>query len=471
MNQRNSDNTAAASIWEPLVRQRRFIIVFVLSAVVTALALTYVYSEKYESYTTISYRVQEVTRFKSQQNEAMGSPAPQAPFKVIGQTLQEMLEGDAILGEVVSALHLDVKPPPRGGPWYRVAYETVRDTAREYGGYAMMLLKYGRLIDENPTASAINELRSNIKITNRDSYLFRLQVRDKDPERAARIVDHMAQVLASTLLESDRQPGRSRTEQFRSLLDAKSAAIRQQRDEIEALLNKNHVASVPLETKQLAENLATLQLEESRVASEVAAVQTRRASVQSKLQSRQLGLDAPRLPSGSSQYIAPDDFRKLSSQALFDDVELKSLIGKQNSLRTAIDSISARLRKLPEIQNRLDTLSMALTSSEHEFALLNEGYQEAAVRATSSVSEVRVLHPAVIPSGPVTPIKIYHVLLAGVLGALFAVGLVYLLAYLNIRILFESRGPAWRAPLGTAPESPSPESPPSATDKESARNG
>ena len=52
-----------------------------------ALLLTYIYSEKYEAYTAISYRVQEVTRFKLQQNEAMGSPAPQAPFKVIGATL------------------------------------------------------------------------------------------------------------------------------------------------------------------------------------------------------------------------------------------------------------------------------------------------------------------------------------------------------------------------------------------------
>ena len=72
-----------------LKRQKGFIIVFCLSAIITSLALTYVFSEKYKAGTTIFYRDQEVTRLKAQDTEAFGSPLPAPPFKVIGNTLQE----------------------------------------------------------------------------------------------------------------------------------------------------------------------------------------------------------------------------------------------------------------------------------------------------------------------------------------------------------------------------------------------
>lgn len=454
---------------EVLARQRLFIVVFVASAVVTALAQTYVYSEKYESYTAISYRAQEVTRFKALQNEAMGYPVPQAPFKVIGQTLQEVLKSNAVLLDVVKALKLDERRAAYEGPWYRVWYERTKDWIREYGGYAWMLLKFGRIVEEDPTVAAINELRANIKVTNYDSYIFRLAVRDKHPERAAKIADRLGQVLAAWLLEFDRQPGRSRVEQLQTLLEEKKRLLAERRRDIESLLNENRVASVQLETEQLTENLSALRLEESRLASEIARAQARQASVEAKLSVKQRMLGAPEGQGKSAEYIQPEDFRKLSSQRLFDDLELGSLLAKQASLRSSIDAVNARLRKLPEVQARLDALKLSLASIERDFSLLNDSYQEAAVRATSAVSEVRVLHPAVVPTGPVSPIKVFHVLLAGGLGLVFAVGLVYLLEYLDIRILFSARREE-RAPEPALPVlpptagAPGPEGAPGARD-------
>jgi uncharacterized protein involved in exopolysaccharide biosynthesis len=442
----NAPNTSYLSAPYPdylgtLAQQRWFIFVFVLSAAATALAMTYVYSEKYESYTAISYRTQEVTRFKAQQSEAMGSPAPQAPFKVIGQSLQEVLKSDAVLRKVVQTLRLDEKSEPSyEGPWYNVWYQKARDWAREHGGRAWSMLKYGRVLDENPTDAAVKDLRANVKVTNRDSYIFQLQVRDRYPERAAQIADHMAQVLATWLLDLDRQPGHARVDQLRGLLGDKHRQMAQRRREIETLLIENRVASVPLETERLTENLAALQLEALRLESEIARARARHSSVQSKLSVKQRVLGRPGASAEPAEFIQPDDFKKLASQSVFDDVDLKSLLAKQASLHAAIEALGARLRRLPGIQSRLDTLKLSLSSTEREFNLLNDGYQEAALRATSPVSEVRVLHPALVPSVPVAPIKVYHVLLAGGLGLLFAIGLVYFLDFLNIRILFASRG-------------------------------
>ncbi len=428
--------------------QRWFIIVFVVAALTTSLALTYVFAEKYESSTAISYRVQEVTRFRAQQNEAMGSPAPQAPFKVIGATLQEVLVSDAVLRDVVLALHLDQKQPQvRTGPWYKVWYETTKDWVREYGGYAWKLLKYGRLIDDEPVAAAIAELRSNVKVTNRDSYIFNLAVRDRYPDRAARIVDHMSGVLANWLLEFDRQPGRSRADQLRVLLGQKGADLARRRKEIETLLTDNRVSSVQQDGDRLTEHLFSLQLEVSRLTSDIARGKARLGTIDTKLQVKQRMLGAsggagpaPLSPGEVFENIPPDDFKRLASERVFNDLELKSLTAKRDALQGTADQLSARLRKLPAVQNRYDTLKMELAAVEREFTQLNDGYQEAAVRATSPVSEVRVLHPALVPTSPVAPIKVYHVLLALALGLPLAIGFVFLFDFLGFtRLLAPAR--------------------------------
>jgi uncharacterized protein involved in exopolysaccharide biosynthesis len=438
--------------------QRWFIIVFIVTALITSLALTYVFAEKYESSTAISYRVQEVTRFRAQQNEAMGSPAPQAPFKVIGTTLQEVLVSDAVLRDVVLALRLDQKPAQvRTGPWYKVWYETTKDWLREYGGYAWQLLKYGRLIDDEPVASAIAELRSNVKVTNRDSYIFNLAVRDRYPDRAARIVDHMSGVLANWLLEFDRQPGRYRADQLRVLLDQKGTELARRRKEVETLLTDNRVSSVQQDGDRLTEHLFSLQLEVSRLTSDIARSKTRLGTIDTKLlvKQRMLGASssgagtAPAAPGETFENIPPDDFKRLASERVFNDLEVKSLIAKRDALQGTADELSARLRKLPAVQNRYDTLKMELAALEREFTQINDGYQEAAVRATSPVSEVRVLHPALVPTNPVAPIKIYHVLLAVALGLPLAIGFVFLFDFLGFTRLLAPARSAAAAPQGS----------------------
>lgn len=452
---------STADYFAPLARQLGFVAVFTLSAMATALALTYVYSEKYEAYTAISYRVQEVTRFKPQQNEAMGSPAPQAPFKVIGSTLQEVLKSDAILADVVKAFRLDQKEAADySGPWYRGWYRRTKDFVREYGGKAWKILKYGRIVEDDAMQAAVQELRSNIKVVNRDSYIFHLKVRDRDPERAARIANHVSEVLATWLLEYDRQPGRYRAEQLESLIQTKEQELEASRKRVETLLESNKVASVQLETERLTENIASLQLEISRLSSDIARARARQSEMQSKLALKERMLAGDGAP--PREVIQPEDFRKLASQRVFEEVELHSLVAKRDALQSSIDAAKARLRALPGVQNRLDSLKLTLAAKEREFALLRDGYAEAAVRATSPVSEVRVLHSAFASRSPVTPIKIYHAGLAGVLALLLAIGLVYLLDFLGIEWFFAPPRRAAAVPVLSVPADPVPPgSPPS----------
>jgi len=90
--------------------RRHLILTFCLSASLTSLVLTYVFSEKYEAYTTILYRPQEAVSFRPKVQEALGFPPPLVPLETIGNTVEQVAKSDASLAEIVRTLRLRSAP-------------------------------------------------------------------------------------------------------------------------------------------------------------------------------------------------------------------------------------------------------------------------------------------------------------------------------------------------------------------------
>ena len=108
----------------PLREHRAFITVFVVAAVLSALALTYIYAERYRAETTIFFNPSDVTQLNTHSMQAFGSPFPYTEFKAVTQTVVGLVESDALLRRVVTDLHLDVKEPRDvSGTWYRRYYK------------------------------------------------------------------------------------------------------------------------------------------------------------------------------------------------------------------------------------------------------------------------------------------------------------------------------------------------------------
>src|SRR5262245_14328364 len=105
-------------LFRPLRTFRAYIWMFTAASTLGALALTYVYSEKYEVKKAIIFKPFEVTRIQGYETQTFGAPAPAAPYKIIGATLDQLVQSDLVLGDVVKKLRLDV-PEPRvySGPF------------------------------------------------------------------------------------------------------------------------------------------------------------------------------------------------------------------------------------------------------------------------------------------------------------------------------------------------------------------
>ena len=180
-------------MYHQLSEQKVFIIVFCISAILSSLAQTYIFSEKFRTVTTIYYKPQEITRLRAQDTRAFGAPLPTIPFKIINQNLQEIVTSEAILRPVVIELGLDQEEEKiYEGPWYEQLYDKTKDLVKEYAGEAWVFLKHGRQIIDTPTIAAIKELRENLELSNENSYFFNLFIVDKDPQQAARIADAIA---------------------------------------------------------------------------------------------------------------------------------------------------------------------------------------------------------------------------------------------------------------------------------------
>lgn len=417
----------------PLLEQLGFVAVFVLSAVLTAFLLTYVYSERYETFSVLTFRPQEADANRVTPPQAFGSPVPAAPFKVIGQTLQELARSPELLSMVVAEFNLDDKTRVYEGPFWKVWLLQLKDQVREFAGDLLMYLKYGRVIEADPTIEAMKKLAKNVHIRSQDSYVFTVLVRDQFPLRAAAIADRIAEILVDQGRDEERRPGQLRREQLEQQLAEKSRALAEARTELDRVLTGNRLVSIDMETQQLIERRSKLLLEAAQLRAEIKRAEQRLAAVERKqaMKGTVSATGKLTLPA-NAEPIQPEDFQRLSTQKVFGDVELAGMRAELGELDVTIRAISARLDELPGIHRRIDELRLILTTLERDYARLADAHQDALLQATGLTSEISVQTVALVPYEPVSPIKLYHMVLAGMLSLFFSVGLVYVLTYFEV---------------------------------------
>jgi len=427
--------------------RRWFIIVFSGAAAVTALALTYVVSERYEAEAMLFYRPQEVTRFAGKAVQAFGSPVPQAPFKVISRTMEEVLTSEAILRPTVEILSLDHEPKTYEGAWYVAMYRRAKDWAFEVAGKAWSLLKFGRIIEPDPTEKAIARLRSHTRLRNRDSYVFELRVRHKRPELAAAIANEIASRMVDWLNQQDAAPSEQRIERISRLIATKEHEISKLRQAKEEMLERERVASVSLEADRATTRLHDLTQERLRTDAEITKI---RAEIES-VRGRQIEVqDIERISNGRLvDAISPEVAHRIVSNKQLSEIQLNGLIAKRNTLSTQIADLEKHVTLLPTLQSEVDRVTQQLEVASLDLLQLRTDLQEAKLRQSSARGELRLLSEARIPLDPVSPIKIYHTGLALSLALVLSIGLTIAFTLLNIRIFFPSKGPRARNTVAT----------------------
>lgn len=473
-----------------VLRQKYLILTFCVSAALTSLALTYVFSEKYVAYSTILYQPNEAVTFRPKDREALGFPTPLVSLESIGNTLDEFAKSDGAIERVVRALRLDVKRPRPESSWFMTTFHSVKDTVKEYGGKTWQLMRYGRVLEKDPFGQAMADLRKNLTIRRTaKAYTFRLEVVDNDPAMAAVIVDRAAEVLSKFLEDERLRLARETREGLATRLGQNEGEIAALRNQLENFKKDTKVSSLSEELSLKLKTVASFQEEYSRARNDLEALQQKREEQQQQLDQqeqsvkydststqnpvveemqlelakleversgllgkfteqhqevktldarmaqvrRKLGTEAAKVVSSES-VRTNDIYQKLLSDRLATDAEIEAVTARIRAYDSSIGQETGLARALTSNEQRLGNLSLQLAGAERSYVLISEAYEEARIAESRAASEVSILHKAFVPRAPARPIKILHVGVSAGLSLVLAIGLAFLFNFFDTSI-------------------------------------
>ena len=110
---------------------------------------------------------------------------------------------------------------------------------------------------------------------------------------------------------------------------------------------------------------------------------------------------------------------------------LGTLKKQKNTLTGIIKENEAALQGLPEQQRQLERLSRNFMVNEKIYSYLLEKRAETAIIESSTVSEMRVIDPAVVPEGPIKPKRTLMVIVGMLLGFILGIALAFLRNFLD----------------------------------------
>jgi uncharacterized protein involved in exopolysaccharide biosynthesis len=429
-------------VLRPLREHAGFITVFIMSAILSALALTYIYSERYQAAETIFFKPSDVTLVVRHGQEALGSRLPVPTQKNVTQTITQLVTSGVVLGRVVNDLHLDVaKARDVSGPWYRHYYQVVKYQLKDFADAAWKILKYGAIIDD-PVAGAMYKLYKSIKITNDDSYVYTVAVSADSLGSAVEQTHKLVEVVIEQLNRDDRLGFERRTAELIRLRGQKSDEIEQLNAAMQTLLANNRVASIDDELKTLTDRLSKLRQEGTDVRADLDQSEAKVAATAEKLRVAVPATagDGNPVPIAHPSRISPEDYGKLTTKKLDAEVDSRGLRARLGAIDHAYNELVPRIQVLTEVKAQEVLLAVKLASAKQDYAALTDGIEELAIREATGETE---LHVQARPNGsvrPVSPIKIYHVAAAAILATLVAVGLAFVLDFFQIRLFLPPPG-------------------------------
>jgi len=100
------------------------------------------------------------------------------------------------------------------------------------------------------------------------------------------------------------------------------------------------------------------------------------------------------------------------------EIERLGLVSQVNALQQVRDTYQARANQLPQLEQQQTQLQRQLETARSTLQSLTEQLQSTRIEENRQASNVRILEPATVPAGPVSPKIALNLALGGVLGAL-----------------------------------------------------
>jgi len=115
-------------------------------------------------------------------------------------------------------------------------------------------------------------------------------------------------------------------------------------------------------------------------------------------------------------------------------IQRQSLQAKKNALAEVIRQYERQFNQIPQKSIEYARLQRARLSNEKLYLLVEEKFNEAAIKEKSEFGYIDIIDPAIVPLAPVSPKVRLNVLLGAVLGLGLGIGFVFLREYVDVRV-------------------------------------
>ena len=401
-------------IWRILVGHKRVLIWLPIVATCVGLGLAFVLPEQYVSTALVLVRPAEELKFNSNaadDKEILDFPVGRsAPIDAPSKTYMEVIKSPAVAAKIVEALHLDVKVPKEGETPFEVFKGEVKDwmgaTARTLRNY----LRYGRDIPASAFDLAVENVEEKLGVSVRkDTYAFDISFRSSDPKKAAAVANIAAQIFIEHSSEAYRSEAARAREFLEKQVDESRKALDQARAAVLSFKSSGETFDLTSEYKENLQYLEDLQ--------------------------DTLAKDGGKL-AGMKRSFKQDSPEVLAQEA------------ENAALQQQISTLQAQLVAYPEKEARLNAMILTQRLAEESYEFLRRRYEEARVKESAIVTEIRIVSPAEPALYPVNPIKFLYAGLSFAMAMVAAIGWALFAEQLSPRVrTFRDLGDEDGAPL------------------------
>jgi len=461
-----------------------------LSAVVTAIALTYVVSEKFISSTTVLIRPQKSLNIVPKKEEILNFPVSYfTPVETASKTYTEIIKSRNIAERVVRQLGLG-KITEDEGSGLRYLWEKTKNKVKELRSKIWTILKYGRILKEDSFSYAVAQVQGGLTVKpTKETYLFEIEALAKSPLISAEIANAAAQAFVNYLQESGEMENAKAKELSREKINFSMKTLEEARSAVVEFKKKNGIVSLKKETELALELLSGLMNERESINTKIIGAVARKEEIvrqiseqkrfskstskvtdnplirelysqlaknevklaglrkrytpehrsvqelQAEIEEIRIKLkeESPTLNSEETLSVTPV-YQELASELARVDTDLQSLNAERASLDASIMEKKALIEEMPKKEAELAKLELAQQLNEGTHMLLSKEYEELVISATRSRPDIEIIQAAVAPAYPARPIKVYHAVLAGILSLIVGTGIALFMENINITI-------------------------------------
>ncbi len=369
------------TILDVLRRRAWMVVVISLIATISGYGFCFLLDEQFEASTLLLVRPQQSIKLDkgNMSKDFMDYPLSQsAKVETPSKTYIEIIKSRELIERVVRTLALDKSAEDTG----------VVAILRRWLRYLISLVKYGKIIEEDPLARAIRTVEDNLSLkATDDTYIFEVKYKSKDPQTAANVSNTVAELFIELMDEARQSEVRHVREQLQAQLKISHDKLDAARQLLEDYKKKHSIFLYETEYSSKLKVIADLEVE-----------------------------------------LAKSEATLDSSQNTLSRV---SWAARRARLMSILKERKAELVSLPRIEHELKQLEANVTATEAAYDIVDKGLKEADIKFSYATPEVWLVShagPPQLPSGPRRATITAASLLAGVVTA---IGLAALLEFMN----------------------------------------